>query len=205
MTHFSDLYTARQLAALLTFTDLISEASKQVRLDATAAGYPDASKGLDAGSLSAAAYAEAVAVFLACAFARAVDYNSAFASWRAKDSAMRSTLGKQAIPMVWDFAEANPLEKSSAGLADCTRVIAKCVEILPANLPAQVKQLDATAAVNGVSHPLVCTDPPYYDNIGYADLSDYFYVWLRHTITRVYPSLFSTVLTIVDPENWTTR
>jgi putative DNA methylase len=97
--------------------------------------------------------------------------------------------------MIWDFAEANPLEKSSAGFADCVRVIAKCVEKLPANLPAHVKQLDATAAVNGVNQPLVCTDPPYYDNIGYADLSDYFYVWLRRAISRVYPRLFSTLLT----------
>ncbi len=140
-------------------------------------------------------YADAVATMLGCALARSVDYNSAFASWRPKDSAMRSTLGKQAIPMIWDFAEANPFEKSSAGLSDCVRVIAKCIELLPANPVGRVSQLDATDAVNGTSQPFVCTDPPYYDNIGYADLSDFFYIWLRRSLSRVYPSLFSTVLT----------
>jgi putative DNA methylase len=109
---------------------------------------------------------------------------------------MRSTLGKQAIPMVWDFAEANPLEKSSAGFLDCVRVVAKCLDNLPLNVIAgQVKQLDAAAAVKGAPCPFVCTDPPYYDNIGYADLSDFFYVWLRRAIGRIYPSLFATLLT----------
>lgn len=194
-TNFSDLYTSRQLVALLTLSDLIAEAREQIRRDAIAAGCLQDCQGLDCGGSSSTAYAEAVIVFLACAFARAVDYNSAFASWRPKDSALRATLGKQAIPMVWDFAEANPLEKSSAGFAECARVIAKCVDVLPANLPAEAKQIDATAAINSVLFPLLCTDPPYYDNIGYADLSDYFYVWLRRSVGSVYRSLFSTVLT----------
>jgi len=195
MPNFADLFTPRQLVALTTFSDLVQEVRVKVLADAQRAGLPADERPPDDGGAGPQAYAEASATFLACAFARAVDYNSAFASWRPKDSAMRSTLGKQAIPMVWDFAEANPLEKSSAGFADCVGVIAKCVEMLPANAPARVEQLDATASVHRVSHPFVCTDPPYYDNIGYADLSDYFYIWLRRAIAREYPTLFSTLLT----------
>ncbi len=192
---FADLFTPRQVVALTTFCDLVEKARERVLADAKRPGLPDDDRPLISGGTGTTAYGDAVATFLACALARSVDYNSAFASWRSKDSAMRATLGKQAIPMVWDFAEANPLEKSSAGFSDCTRVIAKCVELLPANLSGNVTQLDATAALNGAPHPFVCTDPPYYDNIGYADLSDYFYIWLRRSIAHIYPGLYSTVLT----------
>ncbi|MGO8901319.1 MAG: DUF1156 domain-containing protein [Isosphaeraceae bacterium] len=195
ITTFADLFTSRQLVALTTFCDLVQEARHRVISDANQAGMTDDGHSLCDGGTGPDAYADSVATYLGCALSRSVDYNSAFASWRPKDSAMRSTLGKQAIPMLWDFAEANPLEKSSAGFSDCIRVIAKCVESLPANVTGQVTQLDATAAVDGAPQPFVCTDPPYYDNIGYADLSDYFYVWLRRSIARIYPSLFSTVLT----------
>jgi len=192
---FADLFTPRQVVALTTFCDLVEEARKQVLADAKRAGLSDDDRPLISGGTGSTAYGDAVATFLACALARSVDYNSAFASWRSKDSAMRATLGKQAIPMVWDFAEANPLEKSSAGFSDCIRVIAKCVESLPANVTGQATQLDATAAVDGAPQPFVCTDPPYYDYIGYADLSDYFYIWLRRSIAHIYPGLYSTVLT----------
>jgi putative DNA methylase len=181
---FADIFTNRQLTVLLALGQLTQEVCARVRQD------------LDvAGSQFGDDYAVGILTYLACAVDRAVDYNSALASWRPKDSAMRSTLGKQAIPMVWDFAEANPLAKSSAGILECTKVIAKCVEMLPAGTMGYAKQLDATAAVNGVTHPVVCTDPPYYANISYADLSDFFYVWLRRSLSPYYPNLFSTVLT----------
>jgi putative DNA methylase len=196
LPNFSDLYTARQLVALTTLSDVLIEVRHQIESDARQAILMHGDESSSTGSVTeAAAYADAVATFLACALSRAVDYNSSFASWRPKDNAMRATVGKQAIPMVWDFAEANPFEKSSAGFSDCTKVIAKCVELLPADSPSTVKQGDATAAANGVYKPVVCTDPPYYDNIGYADISDYFYVWLRRSIAPLYPELFSTVLT----------
>jgi putative DNA methylase len=192
MPNFANLFTSRQLVALAAFCDLVQEARDRV--------LADAERRSDAGQprtpdRTLSNYADAVATMLACALARSVDYNSAFASWRPKDSAMRSTLGKQAIPMVWDFAEANPLGKSSAGFSDCVRVIAKCIDSLPASIDGHVFQLDATAAAQSAPQPLVCTDPPYYDNIGYADLSDFFYIWLRRSLSHVYPSLFSTVLT----------
>jgi putative DNA methylase len=195
LDRFDKLFTCRQLVMLTTLVGLLHEAREMIaRASHEDVASPRARR-LPGDNSKSLAYSDAIAVYLACALARSVDYNSSLASWRPKDNAMRSTFAKQGLPMVWDFAEANPLEKSSAGFAECARVIAKCVEILPANLNAEVKQLDATAAINGIPSPLVCTDPPYYDNIGYADLSDYFYVWLRRSIAGVYPSLFSTLLT----------
>src|SRR5205823_5819930 len=105
-----------------------------------------------------AAYADAVALYMFFALSRAVDYNSSLASWRPKDNAMRSTLAKQALPMVWDYAEANPFEKSSAGFSECVKVVARCLEFLPISQPGSAKQLDATSSINGVRLPVVCTD-----------------------------------------------
>jgi putative DNA methylase len=192
LRNYIDLFTSRQLVSLATMSDLIDRVRDQVRAAAEVSSedwwYAEA------GSC-AGAYADAVAVYLAMALSRAVDYNSAFASWRSKDNAMRSTLAKQALPMVWDFAEANIFQKSSAGYSDCVEVVAKCVELLPASSHASVDQLDATSAVSKHGGVVVCTDPPYYDNIGYADLSDFFYLWLRRSLSRVTPSLFATVVT----------
>jgi putative DNA methylase len=123
------------------------------------------------------------------------DYGSSFASWRSKDNAMRSTFAQQAISMVWDFAEGNPFGTSSSGFHECVEVVARCIDQLPATTKCSVEQLDATSSADETRQPLVCTDPPYYDNIGYADLSDFFYVWLRRSLADVYPNLFSTLLT----------
>jgi putative DNA methylase len=178
LTEWSDLFTPRQLVALTTFSDLVGEARAQVVAD----GGGDV-------------YADAVATYLAFATSRAADYGNSLASWRPKDSAMRSLFAQQAVPMVWDFAEGNPFGGSSSGFQECVAVVAKCIDRLPATGAGPSRQLDATASVNGVGNPLVCTDPPYYDNIGYADLSDFFYVWLRRSLGNVYPDLFSTLLT----------
>ncbi len=113
---------------------------------------------------------------------------------------MRSGFSKQAIPMVWDYAEGNPFESSSAGFLDCVAVVAKCLHFVPAAGEGAAKQIDATQSVNGVKHPVICTDPPYYSNIGYADLSDFFYVWLRRSLQTVYPALFGTMLVPKEPE-----
>jgi putative DNA methylase len=175
---YRDLFTPRQIVSLTTFSDLIGEARQQVLADG--------------GSES---YAQAVATFLAFVHSRAADYGNSFATWRSKDNAMRSLFAQQAIPMTWDFAEGNPFGSSSSGFLECVEVVAKCVDRLPASAPAVTQQLDATAAVDGVTAPLICTDPPYYDNMGYADLADFFYVWLRRTLGGIYPELFTTLLT----------
>jgi putative DNA methylase len=182
---FASLFTARQLTALDVLSGLVHEARDRVLADGE-----KTANGSDIRE-----YADAVAIYLAFAVSRAADYNSTLASWRPKDNAMRSSLAKQGLPMIWDFAEANPFAKSSAGYMDCVKVVAKCLEFLPVHPPGKVAQLDATKMAEGASGPLICTDPPYYDNIGYADLSDFLYVWLRKCLSWQAPSLFSTVVT----------
>lgn len=193
LSTFGDLFTDRQLVALTTFSDLVGQTAEQIRDDAITAGLPDDSKPLRDGGRGALAYAEAIEVYVALAVDRAVDYNSALATWRPKDSAMRSSLAKQAIPMTWDFAEGSPFGDSSAGFAGCLEVVASVMDVAFTNgALGEAKQADA-AGPNGDLHAVRSTDPPYYDNIGYADLSDFFYIWLRRSLRGVFPDLFATV------------
>jgi len=200
LTTFADLFTSRQLVALTTFSELVGEARALVLEHARQAGLPDDGVSVAQGGSCTTAYADAIATYLAFAVDRMADYGSTLASWRPKDNAMRSTLGKQALPLVWDFAEGNPFARSSAGFWECATVISRCLSFIPASHAATVQQLDAASAVNGASCTAVVTDPPYYVNIGYADLSDFFYVWLRRMLGRIYPDLFATVLTPKAPE-----
>jgi len=162
--------------------------------DARASGMADDSKGIDEGGLGATAYADAVATYLAFAVDKGADYWSTVCSWNAPRDGIRDTFARQAIPMVWDFAEANPLSDSSGNFSVGVEQSSEMLMATPASAAGFAKQLDATAAVNGVASPVVSTDPPYYDNIGYADLSDFFYVWLRRSAGKIYPQLFSTLL-----------
>jgi putative DNA methylase len=192
---YGDLFTPRQLVALSTFTALVGEAIARVRSDAVASGMPDDGKLLRDSGSHATAYAEAVAVYLAFALDRTADYSSSIATWRPKDSAMRSTLAKQAIPMSWDFAEGSPFGASSSGFAACVDVVASVVSrALGMPWVGKAVQANASDAPSGFgTNCVTSTDPPYYDNIGYADLSDYFYVWLRACMRTVFPDLFATL------------
>lgn len=194
MTTFADLFTPRQLVALTTFSDLVIEVRQRVLADARASGLPDDGVGIEAGGSGASAYADAVATYLGLASSRGSDYWSAICSWHAGRDTMRNTFARQAIPMVWDFAEANPISDSTGNFGGALEWVCKAVEALvPADSGAAV-QMDATASINGIETPLISTDPPYYDNIGYADLSDFFYVWIRRSIGGIYPQLTSTLL-----------
>jgi putative DNA methylase len=146
------------------------------------------------GGTGATAYAEAVSVYLGFAISRSADRGSNICSWdnSPKMEALRNTFGRQAIPMVWDFAEGNPLSESSGNWMNNVEWGAKTVTFLPANSAGTAKQTDATNQEIS-SSKIVSTDPPYYDNIGYADLSDFFYVWLRRTLRPVFPNLFATL------------
>src|SRR5579875_2026440 len=163
-----------------------------------ASRYADDAHGFDAGGTGATAYAEAVATYLAFAASRAYDYGCTISTWRPKDNAMRAGMSKQAIPMTWDFAEGNPFGESSAGFVECAAVVAKVIatSLAPFDSDAghAVQRNAAGPFPDGWrSDPVVSTDPPYYDNIGYADLSDFFYVCLRRILRSQYPSLFATV------------
>ena len=183
---FAQMFTDRQLVALTTFSDLVGESRERVKRDALAAGMDDDGKGLEAGGTGATAYAEAVGVYLAFAVDRVVDYGSSIATWRPKDNAMRSTMSRQAIPMSWDFAEGSPFGSSSSGFTESVAVVARVLDFVPASIGATVVQVDAQTQ-RLTQGRLVSTDPPYYDNIPYADLSDFFYVWLRRSVATRLP------------------
>jgi len=192
---FGDYFTPRQLVALTTFSDLIGEAMERVKLDALAADLPDDNVPLREGGAGATGRAEGVAIYLAAALSRLADYGSGIATWRPKDGAMRSTLAKQAIPMAWDYAEGSPFGASSSGFEECTVVVSKSLCFLPSSGRGAANQDDAAASRNVTcpAAPVISTDPPYFDNVSYADLSDFFYVWLRRTLKPILPSLFTTL------------
>ena len=192
LTKFSDLFTNRQLVALTTFSDLVAEMHKRVLSDALASGM-DEGESLEAGGTGARAYADAVATYLALSVSRCADYWSSICSWHNTGEKMRNVFSRQAIPMVWDYAEANPFSNSSGNFLGQLKWISKVVERLPASESARARQLSADA--RDYSGLVVSTDPPYYDNIGYSDLSDFFYVWLRRSLSDMHPSLASTMLT----------
>lgn len=195
MTKLGDLFTPRQLVALTTFSDLVSEARAQALHDALAAGMPDDGRGLEAGGDGATAYAEAVAVYLAFALSKMADRGSSICTWFTERDSTRNTFARQAIPMTWDFAELNTLLGGTGSFVGAVGWTAESIEGIVANnnnVPGFSFQSDA--ACNNISNiKIVSTDPPYYDNISYADLSDFFYVWLRRSLKPVLPSLFATM------------
>lgn len=197
LTTWSDLFTWRQLVALATFSDLIGEAVPRIGRDAAAAGLADDGKPLREGGSGATAYAEAVGVYLGFVESRMADRHSSLCRWDPNPSGyapkIANTFGRQALPMVWDYAEGNPFSPSSGNLLDAAGWVSKVVETsLSACAYGAASQLDARTQAVGADK-LVSTDPPYYDNIGYADLSDFFYVWLRRSLRHVFPDLFATV------------
>lgn len=193
MDHYDDLFTPRQLTALTTFSALVAEAQQKVEADAIAAGMANDHLPLRNGGQGTRAYGEAVGVYLAFVLDKMTDYHSSICSWHNSGEKMRNTFGRQAIPMVWDYAEANPFCSSSGSYDNMLEWVTKCILELPASQSAEVGQFDAQQDC-GLRNIMVSTDPPYYDNIGYADLSDFFYVWLRQSLRDTYPEFFSTML-----------
>jgi putative DNA methylase len=186
MHSFSDLFTNRQLVALTTFSNLVLEARNKAAIDARKLGrtasYSDQ-------------YADAVALYLGFAVSRLADYGSTISTWMPdpKNEGIRNTFARQAIPMTWDYAEANPFSSSSGNWTFMLRGIGRVLDALLPRTAGVATQANAeTAQVDGKA---VGTDPPYYDNIGYADLSDFFYVWLRRSLGSLYSDATGTVLT----------
>jgi putative DNA methylase len=194
---FDKLFTQRQLVALTTFSNLVQAAREKVLGDTSGTELQTDICSLADGGAGARAYADAVAVYATFAVSKAAEGSSNLCTWSPLPTKLhvRSTFSRQALPMVWDFAEANPFAESAGNFERVTTLTAKVIDNLPTTVvEGMVNQLDATAMSISPS-TLVCTDPPYYDNIGYSDLSDFFYVWLRRTLSHVYPSLLSTLLT----------
>ena len=195
LTKWSDLHTARQLVALTTLCDIALEAGNRCRKDAVLNGVIDDDIPLEAGGTGARAYAEAVATYLGIAVSRYVNAASTICTWNpgAAKEDIRFTFARQALPMTWDFAEGNPLSDSSGNFGDNVDTwLFKAIGGLPATCLGFASQANATGEESTFA-AVVSTDPPYYDNIGYADLSDFFYVWLRRALHRVLPQLFATL------------
>jgi putative DNA methylase len=184
MTHHSDLFTVRQLFALTTLSDLVVEARDRVLSD----------------SNGDSAYADAVATYLALMVGRVTDYQSTICTWASNPQMeiVRGTFARQAIPMTWDFAEGNLFGPSTGSIDILLEWVAKVVERLGPGRAGNVTQHDA--ANRHFAGMVLATDPPYYDNVGYADLSDFFYVWLRRSLQGIYPELLGTVLTPKNAE-----
>ena len=200
MTRHRDLFTPRQLVALTTFSNLVGEARARVLQDARAAGLPDDGAPLHAGGSGATAYADAVATYLSLGSSKAADYNSSLVLWSPSRDQAKATFARHALPMVWDFTEVNPFADAAGDLVITLHGICEVLErSIPSGVPGRTAIADATT-IPIDSMLCISTDPPYYDNIGYADLSDYFYVWLRRSLGAVYPDLFSTLLVPKAPE-----
>ncbi len=193
MTKHRDLFTPRQLTALTTFSDLVQEARVRVRADAETRGLVADDVALHEGGTGADAYADAVATYLACAVDRLTMTGNNLVRWNPVGEKAQHAFGRQSLPMIWDFAEANFFASATGSAIAAIELEAEPVERLGHNV-GFVEQHDAMDAMNSVVQPIISTDPPYYDNIGYADLSDFFYVWLRRSLSSIYPNLFRTVL-----------
>lgn len=193
MTEYNQLFTNRQLTALTTFSELVGEAQKKAEADAVAAGIFNDHIPLAEGGKGARAYGEAVGVYLAIAISRMSSYWSNITSHDNSREKLTSVFARQAIPMAWDFMEANPFCNHSGDVINSVLIGMKAVENLPCYGDGTVRQFDAQSDC-GLRNIMVSTDPPYYDNIGYADLSDFFYVWMRQMLKETYPKLFRTLL-----------
>jgi putative DNA methylase len=193
LTEFSDLFTNRQLITLTSLSDLVASTRTRVLADAISAGLTG-DVVLESGGTGAAAYADAVATYLGLGVSRLTDLNNSIVTWSNTRDQARNLFSRQAIPMAWDFVEVSPFAQAAGDLGIATDSIGRSIDRLPGGgaLAGDAEQADA--ASRNLSGVLLSTDPPYYDNIGYSDLSDFFYVWLRRALRDIHPSLLGTML-----------
>jgi putative DNA methylase len=192
LTTYGDLFTERQLVALTTFSDLVGEAIEKIKSDAIKAGLLDDHQPLAKVGAGATAYAEAVGVYLGFGVSKATDMCNSLCAWGPTDWRVRHLFSRQAIPMVWDFAETSPLNDSAGAVYFGIEYLTKALQLFNPAATGVVQQFNASDQTLSKGK-VISTDPPYYDNIGYADLSDFFYVWLRRTLRPVFPDLFATM------------
>lgn len=195
MTQWSDLFTPRQLAALSTFANLVGEARQQVLADGLAYTHSFSTHVGQATSeaSSVTAYADAVATYLGFGVSKVLNTLCSLVKWNSGRDQTVAVFARQALSIMWDFADVNPFAGAAGDLALSCQSAAKCIEKLPASIPGRAYQADAVGQSLSLTK-VISTDPPYYDNVGYADLSDYFYVWLRQMFRDIFPDLFATVV-----------
>jgi putative DNA methylase len=196
LKQWGDLFTSRQLVALTTFSDIVQDVRELVKVDAHRENKQDDGKSLAEGGRGVTAYADSIAVYLGFLVNQVANHSSSVCGWNSANAQMRSVFARQGIPMVWDYAESNPLCDSSGSYSNLFVRMIKGFTALGDGTQGFASQADAINQTTSFDK-VVSTDPPYYDNIGYADLSDFFYVWLRRTLKAIYPELF---LTLVVPK-----
>lgn len=191
LTTFGDLFTPRQLVTLTTFSDLVQEARDKIMSEANIARLQAEDATINDGEVST--YADAIVTYLAFAVDKMTTTNTSTCAWQTKATRIVAAFSRQGIPMVWDYAEANPFSNAAGDFKLAVGSLTEVLDRLLPNSKGSVRQLDASST-KFLTRSLISTDPPYYDNIGYADLSDFFYVWLRRSLNKIYPNLFSTLL-----------
>lgn len=193
LNSFQDLFSNRQLTALTCFSELIKEVENKVEEDAIEAGLDNDHIRLDDGGSGALAYSQAIGTYLAFVIDKMTDYHSTLCAWHNSGEKISHVFRRNALPWAWDFTEANPFSSSSGCFSNMLEQVTQSVNELSGTVVSEASQADAQSDC-GLRNIMVSTDPPYYDNIGYADLSDYFYIWLRSSLKDAYPSLFRTML-----------
>lgn len=194
LKNYTDLYTPRQLVLMTRLCDLVSEIKEAVYTDALKAGFPDDGLSLAKGGSGALAYSEAVSVYLALVVGKISNFQSEICTWDNRNGNVRAAFTRQAIPMTWVFAEGNPFSSVTGNYDTMLQDVVRSVRKLPCKTSAKVIQGDGTR-FEFPQNSILFTELPYYDNVGYADLSDYFYVWMRRCLKDVFPDLFEKVVT----------
>jgi len=193
LTTYSDLFTSRQLASLSMLVDGIDEVRREVEQDALACGMRADGTPLRDGGSGASAYAEAIGLYLGLAVDKLADWCSEICTWIPSIEGLTHTFSKQAIPMTWDFAETNPFSSSAGNFLNHVEWVADSI-YAPSDIEARFTQADASKSMPVDGPAVFATDPPYYDNISYSDLADFFYVWLKRSVKSTFPDLSSTIV-----------
>ncbi|TVM14217.1 hypothetical protein DPQ33_17640 [Oceanidesulfovibrio indonesiensis] len=198
LTTFGDLFTPRQLVALNTFSDLVLEARERVIADAKRSGWHDDGVDFDSGGKEATAYGDAVSVYLTFSLCQLSRYSCTICPWNTVNQNVAQAFGRQAIPMVWDFAESNPVNGALSFSVASKWVYSSISE--NKNLPPGIATINDAKSTTVSRKMIACTDPPYFDNIGYSGLADFFYVWSRRTIGKLFNNIYMTLSTPKDDE-----
>lgn len=194
ITEYSDLFSPRQLTMLTTFCEILKELQDKVASDALAAGMSPESGSLAAGGTGALAYSQAVTIYLAFVIDKMADRNSTVCSWNSSGGTPRATFGRQAIPMVWNYAEGNPFSSITGNYKTALKNVVASIAALPCGSYVDVYQGDAVTA-HYPENCMIFTELPYYKAIGYAHLSDFFYIWMRRSLKGIFPDLFNQMVT----------
>lgn len=188
---FSQLFTDRQLNTLVTFSKCLDQIQSLIVQDADMLG-KNRGAGISENGKDSLAYSQAICTYLAFVIDKMADRNSSVCSWDSTRDGIRNTFGRQAIPMVWDFVESNPFCDQTGSFDNMLEWVVKCIDTLPSTSVGIAEQQNAMDPI-GKNNLVVSTDPPYYDNVDYGDLSDFFYLWLRLSLKKWYPELLSTM------------